>query len=156
MAEFASKGVGNAGLTTGIIGAAGWLLNGGLGNILGGNCGCAAAMSGESAPVSRYEAALSARIAELESEKKLRDSTIYTDGKMIELYRYIDGKLEGINAAICQQNVYNATNTAQISCITGEIAQLMGLTKRVIPNDSACPGWGEVTVAPKAAAATTA
>lgn len=156
MAEFASKGVGNAGLTTGIIGAAGWLLNGGLSNILGGNCGCAAAMSGESAPVSRYEAAQSARIAELESEVKLRDSTIYTDGKMIELYRYIDGKLEGVNAAICQQNVYNATNTAQLSCMAGQIAQLMSLTKLVIPNGSVCPGWGEVTVAPKAAAATTA
>lgn len=36
MAEFASKGVANAGLTTGIIGTAGWLLNGGLGNVLGG------------------------------------------------------------------------------------------------------------------------
>ena len=30
MAEFASRGVGNAALTTGIIGTAGWVLNGGL------------------------------------------------------------------------------------------------------------------------------
>ena len=36
MAEFASRGVGNAALTTGIIGTAAAALNGSLGNILGG------------------------------------------------------------------------------------------------------------------------
>lgn len=35
MAEFASRGVGNAALTTGIIGTAAAALNGSLGNILG-------------------------------------------------------------------------------------------------------------------------
>ena len=39
MAEFASKGVGNAALTTGIIGTAGWALNGGLANLLGSSTG---------------------------------------------------------------------------------------------------------------------
>ena len=58
MAEFASKGVGTAGLTTGIIGTAGWLLNGGLGNILGGIGGNNAALMGalacsDNQPVSR-------------------------------------------------------------------------------------------------------
>lgn len=55
MAEFASKGVGNAGLTLGIIGTAGWLLRGsGCGNGLlgglfgGGNC------NGQSELVSAY------------------------------------------------------------------------------------------------------
>lgn len=79
MAEFASKGVGNAGLTLGIIGTAGWLLRGsGCGNGLlgglfgGGNC------NGQSELVSAYQAAA----ANLEAEK-------YADNVGIELYREI-------------------------------------------------------------------
>ena len=34
------------------------------------------------------------------------------------------------------------------------IAQLMGLTKLVVPNASICPGWGNVTVTPAAAPTT--
>lgn len=106
MAEFASNAKGNAALATGIIGTAGvglGLLNGGLGNIFGNrNCGC-----NEDHLVDRYEAGQSARIAELETEVKFRDSTIYTDQKSIELFRYIDGKLEGINAQLASQAVMN-------------------------------------------------
>ena len=40
----------------------------------------------------------------------------------------------------------NGTNTAAIGCIQGQIAQLMGLTKLVVPNTSVCPGWGNVTI----------
>lgn len=143
--EYASKGVANAGLTTGIIGTAlGAMGTGILPGLFNGNrtnsCGC------ENVLVNRYEAAQSARIAELETEVKLRDSNIYTDSKILELYRYVDGKLEGVNAAICQQNVYNATNTAALTCLQGQVSQLMSLTKLVVPNGSVCPGWGDVTV----------
>ena len=140
--KFASKGVGGTGLGLGIAGTALGLLNGGLGNILGGgNAACS-----ESHLVNRYEASQAARIAELETEVKLRDSNIYTDSKILELYKYVDGKLSCIEGQICQQNVYNATNTATINCMSGQIAQLMSLTKMVIPNGSICPGWGNVTV----------
>lgn len=98
--------------------------------------------------VNRYEASQSARIAELETEVKLRDSNIYTDSKILELYKYVDGKVGGLEAAICQQNVYNATNTATLNCVSAQIAQLMSLTKLVVPNSSVCPGWGNVTVSP--------
>lgn len=144
--KFASKGVAGTGLGLGIAGTALGVLNGGLGNILGGNsnnCGCSEAMY-----VNRYEASQAARIAELETEVKLRDSNIYTDSKILELYKYVDGKFGGIEAAICQQNVYNATNTATLNCMNGQIAQLMSLTKLVVPNTSVCPGWGNVTVSP--------
>ena len=151
--NFASKGVAGAGLGLGIAGTALGLMAGGLngtglfnGN---GNCGCS-----DGHYVNRYEASQAARIAELETEVKLRDSNIYTDGKILDLYRYVDGKFSGIEAQICQQNVYNATNTATINCMSGQIAQLMSLTKLVIPNGSVCPGWGNVTVTPAAAATT--
>jgi hypothetical protein len=53
-----------------------------------------------------------------------------------------------------QQAVYNGVNTAAVECIKGQIAQLMGLTKLVVPNASICPGWGNVTVTPAAAPTT--
>ena len=138
MPEFASRGVGNAGLTTGIIGTAGWLLNGGLGNILGGMGGQGCVQS-ENMPVNRYEAQQNARIAELETEVKLRDANTYTDGKLLEVYRYVDGKFGAVDAALAQQAVYNATQTSVIGCIQGQVAQLMGLAKLVIPTASICP-----------------
>lgn len=148
MAEFASNAKGNAALTTGIIGTAGAALPL-LGGLLGGmgwngNGGCC----NEDHFVNRYEATQSARIAELETEVKLRDANTFTMGEMNKLRDYVDGRFTGIEAQICQQNVYNATNTAAIACINGQIAQLMGLTKTVIPNTSICPGWGNVTVTP--------
>jgi hypothetical protein len=97
--------------------------------------------------VNRYEATQSARIAELETEVKLRDSNIYTDQKILELYKYVDGKFAAID-------VYTATNTATLNCIAGQVAQLQSLTKLVIPNGSVCPGWGNVTITPAAAPAT--
>lgn len=141
MAEFASKGVGNAALTTGIIGSAGWLLNGGLGNILGGVLGGNGYVPSESMPVNRYEAAQSARIAELETEVKLRDANIYTDQKLNDLRNYVERKFDGVNATLCQQAVYNATQTATIGCIQQQVGQLYGLTKLVIPKDSICPEY---------------
>ena len=141
--KYASKGVGGTalGLAIGALGVE--ALRGGFGNILGGaNCGC----TGENMPVNRYEAAQNDEISRLRMEVSLRDSNTYTDQKILEVYRYFDGKLEGVNAAICQQNVYNATNTAALNCIQGQVAQLMSLTKVVVPNSSVCPGWGDVTV----------
>lgn len=138
--KYASKGVAGTGLGL-AIGALGVeALRGGFGNILGGN-NCEGGHA-----VSRYEASQAARIAELETEVKLRDANTYTDGKILELYKYFDGKVSVIEGQICQQNVYNATNTAALGCIQGQIAQLMSLTKVVVPNSSVCPGWGDVTV----------
>jgi hypothetical protein len=95
--------------------------------------------------VSRYEAGQNARIAELETEVKLRDSNIYSDGKILDLYRYVDGKFACVENQLADQRVYNATNTAAISCIQGQIAQLASLTKVVVPNSSICPGWTTTT-----------
>ena len=142
--EYASKGVAGSGLGLGIAGTALGLLNGGLGGILGnGNCGCS-----ENHMVNRYELAQESRISKLESEIALRDANIYNDQKMLELYKYIDGKLEGVNGALAGQAVWNATQTANIGCMQNQIAQLFGLTKLVVPNTSVCPGWGNVTITP--------
>lgn len=147
MAEYASNGKGNLAVTLGAIGTGLSVLNGGLGNI-GGIFGNPAAASGDNAPVNRYEAQMQSRIAMLETEVKLRDANTFTMGEMNNLRNYVDEKIERIERELCDQRVYNATNTAALSCIQGQVAQLMSLTKFVIPNTSICPGWGNVTVAP--------
>jgi hypothetical protein len=143
--NYANKGVAGAGLGLGIAGTALGVLNGGLGNILGYN---ARGECAEGHLVNRYEAQQSARIAELETEVKLRDSNIYTDSKILELYKYVDGKFGIVEHELCDQRTYNAVNTATIGCIKNDVAALMALTKLVVPNTSICPGWGNVTVAP--------
>ena len=139
--KYASKGVAGTGLGLGIAGTALGLLagNGNGLNLFGtNNCGCNGGCS-EDHYINRYEATQSAKIAELETEVKLRDSNIYTDNKILALYQYVDGKIQGIEGQICQQNVLNAQVAANISCMQGAINTLQGLTKTIIPIDNVCP-----------------
>lgn len=158
--EYASKGVAGAGLGLGIAGTALGVLNGGgaLCNLFGGNrvgnaatdmaammavanaaprataCTCS-----EDHTINRYEAGQSARIAELETEVKLRDANTYTDSKMLDMYKYIDGRLSGVEGQLAQQAVYNATNNGLIGCLQEQVAALRGMTKMVIPDSNICP-----------------
>ena len=134
MAEFATKGVAGTGLGLGIAGTAlGLLQNGSLGGILGTGC------CGDDHSVNRYEAGQSARIAELETEVKLRDANFNTLSEMGKLRDYVDRRIDGVNASINQQAVINAQVAANLSCMQGNIATLMGLTKTVVPIDNVCP-----------------
>lgn len=140
--EYASKGVAGAGLGLGIAGTALGLLGGGLPGILGGWNGCNngwANVCTENMPVNRYEATQSARIAELETEVKLRDANVYTMTEMGKLRDYVDRRIEGVNAAINTQAVINAQVAANLSCLTNTVNTLSGLTKTVIPITSVCP-----------------
>ena len=138
MAEYASKGVAGSGLGLGIAGTALGVLNGGLCNLLSGtgngNCGC-----NEDHWVNRYEAAQSARISELETEVKLRDANTYTLTEMGKLRDYVDHRFSGVEAQLCNQSVLNSQITANISCMQGNIATLMGLTKTIVPITNVCP-----------------
>ena len=168
--KYASKAVGGTALGIAIGAGALSLMNnnGNLGGLLGGNCrnnGYDSAMTAAAilaagnnhnctAPAyTRYDAEKDARIAELETEVKLRDANTYTLGEVGKLRDYMEGRLGAIEREICDQRTYNAVNTATIGCIQGQIATLLGLTKTVIPNGSICPGWGNVTVTPAAAPA---
>lgn len=125
MAEFASRGVGTAALTTGIIGAAGAVGSGGLGNILGGilgggnnavNTALLAAMAAnagsllgnnggncsENQPVNRYEMAQEQRIAALESQNALLQADKNTDAKILEVYKNVEERLNATNRELAQ------------------------------------------------------
>jgi hypothetical protein len=136
--DYASKGVAGAGLGLGIAGTALGLLGGnGLNGILGGWNSCGNGCGNQM--VNRYEANQAARIAELETEVKLRDANVYTMTEMGKLRDYVDRRLEGVNASISQQAVINAQVAANLSCLTNTVNTLSGLTKTVIPISSICP-----------------
>lgn len=144
-----TRGIAGAGLGLGIAGTALGVLNGGgLGNILGGGYGWNRNMVGcaEDHFVNRYEAEQAARIANLETEVKLRDANTYTDQKLLEMYKFVNGKFDCIDREIAEQHTYNAVNSTMLGCVKNDVAELMALTRRVVPNSSICPGWGDVTV----------
>ena len=129
--DYAKKGVAGTALGLSIGAVAAEVLGGTIGNLFSGNRDCHG--------VTQREASLSAQIAALVTEVKLRDANTYTDQKLLEMYKYFDGKIGCVESAINAQAVYNATNTATINCISGQVAQLMALTKVVIPTTSICP-----------------
>lgn len=138
--RYASKGVGGTALGI-AIGALGLeAVRGGLGGILGGSNCC-----NEDHTVNRYELSLQQELAAKNSRISLLESNIYVDSKIADVYERLNGKISSVEAAVNAQAVYNATNTATINCINGQVAQLMSLTKMVIPNDSICPGWTTTT-----------
>ena len=127
MAEFASNGKGNLGVTLGAIGTGLSVLNGGLGNVLGG-LGCGGyngwngnGMCGDNALVNRYEAAQSARISELETEVKLRDANTYTDSKILDTYKYFDGELKDIRSTLCAQAVMNQKTADSFDMVRSDL-----------------------------------
>ena len=147
MGEFASKGVAGAALGTGIGGLALGVLNGagGLLNLMGGK----------------------QELAAERSENALLKADKYTDQKIVEAYKDLQGQIKELAGEVranykeqsgvnMQQAVYNGTNTATLQCMQQQIAQLMSLTKLVVPNGSVCPGWGNVTITPAASTTTPA
>ena len=127
--EYASKATADAGLTTGIIGTAlgalnSGIFNGGLGGLFGGG-NAAADLSGmatgaalaaalgagghcsEDKTVNRYELSLQQKLAEKDAQIALRDANTYGDQKMLEMYKYIDGKLGEVQGALASQAVNN-------------------------------------------------
>jgi hypothetical protein len=131
--EYASKGLAGTALGFGIGGAAMSLANGGLGNLLGGLnqnkrsevADVAAAVTpamtvaamlaarqqeptcSENMPVTRYELEREQKLAAKDSEIALLKANAYNDGKMLEMYGYIDRQLKDIREALCKQAVHN-------------------------------------------------
>ena len=163
MAEFGSKGMtGTAlGLSIGALGTQ--LLNGNLNGLLGGllgngnnNAATEMAMAamlagaantgrgcGDHHGYDRYDAGKDARIAELETEVKLRDANTYTMGEVNKVRDYVERRFDKVEHELAEQRVYNATTTAAVSCmgqqINGIQNVLAAITKTVIPKDVICP-----------------
>lgn len=99
----AALGTGIAGLSLGVLNSMGNCGGGLLGGLLGNNCnggGCS-----ESTLVNRYEAAQSARIAQLESEVALRDANTFTDQKIAAMNDRYNDRFRNIEAELARNAV---------------------------------------------------
>lgn len=145
MAEFATNGKGNLGVTLGAIGTG----LGVLGNGLGGLFGNSYTMNGQAVPqwVSKEEFTQQQTISSLESENALLKAEKDTNQKMIEVYERLDTKSRNLENALAEfkatQGVINAQVGANIAVaqnnITSLQTELAGLTKTIIPITNVCP-----------------
>ena len=100
------------------------LLGGCGGGLFGnrmGNCSCA------DTPVTRYELAMEQQIAAKDSEIALLKSNTYQDQKTLELYRYIDGKFNEINANLAAQAVTNTSFNSALAATDYKFTQAIAL-----------------------------
>ena len=145
--EYASRAVGNAGLTTGIIGTALGALNNGGFNLFG-------AKNESDEAVTRYEANMMRELSDKDRQIALLEADKYTDQKLADFADRVNTRFGVVEGQLAQQAVYNATNNGAIGCIQNQVAQLMSLTKLVVPNANVMPGWGNVTITPASSTTT--
>lgn len=134
--EYASRGKGNAALTTGIIGTAGYGLSL-LSNLMGNGCGCNRSVHDEG--VNRFELNMQNEITNRDMEIAYLKSRDVAKADSLEMYKYVDGRIRAVEAQLTQQGVINAQLTANLSCMQNTINTLSGLTKVAIPIDNICP-----------------
>lgn len=175
--NFASKAVGTAGLTTGIIGTALGAMNGG--GILGGLTGRTTSAMGDAAqiaqavaeltgmtgrcsentPATRYDLQNVKELMAKDQEIAILKSEQNTEVKIADVYERIMTRVNADrrdqDAWNAQQMVNNAQMSGAIAANAASIANLQNccsqITKLVVPNTSICPGWGDVTITPAAA-----
>ena len=130
----------NAGMATGItalgIEALGILGGGGLGNILGNrnnvaDMGVGAAIGAlataprgccsEDHNVNRYELGLQQKIAEQASQIALRDANTYGDQKMLEMYKYVDGRFREFETEFKGQAVLNQKTADSFDLVSHDL-----------------------------------
>ena len=164
--EYASKAVGNAGLTTGIIGTALGALNGAGGlDLL--NVGPRRPRDDGDIPVTRHDMGLYRELSEKDFKIAALESNKYTDQQVRELSDKMNAKIDafaaqtgmrfdGVQQQLNGQSVWNATQQANLACLQNQIAQLQSMTQLVIPNRSVMPGWGPVEITAAGGTVTTA
>ena len=133
-----TRGIATGGLTTGIIGTVLGAMNSGIIPGLAGGYNAAAVCS-ENMPVNRYELNLQRELTNKDMEIAYLKGRDAAKSDSLELYRYVDGKFACMERELADQRVFNATQISTISCIQGQVAQLMGLTKTIVPITNVCP-----------------
>lgn len=121
------------------------------GNILGGcgngwnNGGCCS----DNTMVNRYELNMTREADTLKSENALLRAQIYTDQKLVDVVKDYTAQINALGAEVrankdaqtavnLQQAAMNATQTATISCMSQQIAQLQSLSQLIVPSNKVC------------------
>lgn len=143
------QGQGTYNTIAGSAGLLAFLQNGGLGNIFGNgwnnsNFGCS-----DNTMVNRYELNMTREADSLKAENALLRSNVYTDQKLVDVVKDYTSQINDLKAEVrankdeqyainLQQATLNATQTATISCISQQIAQLQSLSQLVVPSRNVC------------------
>ena len=131
--SYTSKGVGNAGLTLGIIGttlASGILGGGSIGGILGNNNPTASAA---------YQLSTKdTEIAQLKAER-------YADGEVKALSKEVCDLKSRVSAIEVAEPLREQILVQQINCVANTVNRLV---QPMIPNANVAPGWGPAFVSP--------
>lgn len=128
--EYASRAVGNAGLTTGVIGTALGVLNGagGIGELIGAGTRPRGPQNEGDIPVTRHDMGLYRELSEKDFKIASLEANKYTDQQIRELSEKMNAKIDAF--------------AAQTGMRFDGIQQQL-----VIPNRSVMPGWGPVEIA---------
>ncbi|MBR4792497.1 MAG: hypothetical protein IK038_02420 [Bacteroidaceae bacterium] len=132
--EYASKGVGTAGLTLGIIGTslASGILNGnGIGGILGGN-------SNPAASTVYQLSSKDTEIAQLKAER-------YADQQVKDLSFEVCNLKQRVAAIEVAEPLREQIINERLSCVANTVNRLV---QPMIPNANVAPGWGPAFVTP--------
>ena len=153
-----NKGAVDYAVVGGSLGIASFLgLN--AGNLLGNGCGCGGGLFGNrngnncscaDTAVTRYELAMQQEIAAKDSKIALLEANTYNDQKSLELYRYIDGKLNEINATLAAQAVTNTAVNSAMAAMDYKFTQQVALeAERRECADCKIVNYANSTFAPK-------
>lgn len=103
----------------------------------------------ENTRVTRYDLEQSEKMQDLKSENALLKADKYTDQKIVEAYKDLQGQIKDVAAEVRankdaqadinrEQAVYNGVNTATIKSLKGQIADLASLSELVVPKRKVC------------------
>lgn len=131
-----------------------------LANALGGgygHCNTCQPACNEDHFVNRYESGKDARIAELETEIKLRDANVYTLGQMNDMRNYVDGQFREIRESLCGQAVINQKTADSfervhddLMCVKGNLEQQIAAERAArCCGDNAIVTYANATFYPK-------
>lgn len=111
----------------------------------------------ENTCVNRYELDQARETDSVKAENALLKAQVYSDQKLVEQTKYLDGKIEALAAEVrankdaqyainLEQAALNATQTSTINCMKQQIAALNseyeGLTKSYVPSYNVCQQGG--------------
>ena len=114
------------------------------GNILGGIAspyarnGAVEVITSDDKPISRYEAAMMDKMAAKDAEISMLKSEKYTDEKMVEVTKYVDGKIEALAAEVrSNKEEQAAINLQQATTCVSRTDAARARSKRIRGRDGA-------------------
>jgi len=129
--EYTGKGQGNLNTVLGAVGTYGALGGGLLGNLFGGN-NC------------------NMDFIDVKTENAILKSELNTERKIVDIYNDLGGRINDLNTKVdsnaAAQAVINCGMQSATAVLQSQMAQVLAMTKLVIPSTNVCTGSSGTTV----------